>query len=61
MMDLALCKNDECPSRGHCFRAVAVPSCHQVYGQFTVPAGKDRCRYYMPTQMDLPLDTKAQL
>jgi len=53
MPDLALCKNEFCPSRKHCFRFTA----GQVYARFTVPAGTDRCEYYIPNRMD---DTEAK-
>ena len=52
MVGKALCKNEECPSKEHCYRFRAQPDCHQVYAQFTVPAGKDRCAYYIPNKME---------
>ena len=42
-MDLALCRNESCPSRGHCFRFRAGP----FYAQFRVP-----CDYYIPSRME---------
>lgn len=59
MPDLALCRNVECPSRWHCYRFIAQPSCHQVYARFTAEKSKDRCDYYIPSQLDLPLTGKA--
>ena len=61
MPDMALCQNVECPSRWHCYRFTVQPSCHQVYARFTVEKDKDRCGCYIPSQMDLPLDPKAQV
>ena len=70
-MDMAMCQNASCPSRGHCYRFIAAPDCHQVYAHFTVKPKEDRCEYYIPTwiesskptaemvQMDLPLDTEG--
>lgn len=59
MPDIAACQNEKCPSQSHCYRFVAVvASCHQVYAKFTVPSGQDRCDYYIPAQMELPLKEK---
>jgi hypothetical protein len=52
MPDLALCKNASCPSKGHCYRFTAEPSCHQVYAAFAVRPKEDRCDYYIPAQME---------
>lgn len=61
-MDLALCKNEECPSKGHCYRFTAEPSCHQVYAQFAVRPKEEmwfmpglfasRCEYYIPSKIN---------
>ena len=61
MPDLALCKNETCPSKTHCYRFQAQPACHQVYAKFTVSAGKDRCEYYIPSQIELPLDSREPM
>lgn len=52
MPDMALCRNQTCPSREHCYRFTAEPSCHQVYAQFTVRPKEDRCDYYIPDKME---------
>ena len=56
MPDMALCKNEECPARKHCYRFTAESDCHQVYARFSVPPKRTRCEYYIPskTQLDLP-------
>ena len=51
-MDLALCRNESCPSRGHCFRFTALASEHQVYACFTVRPKEDRCDYYIPNKIE---------
>ena len=55
MPDIALCKNENCPSKDSCYRYTAKPSCHQVYAKFTVLPGQDRCEYHTSTQLELPL------
>lgn len=59
MPDYALCRNEKCPSKDHCYRFTARPSGHQVYAVFTVPPKRDRCDYYIPAQMNLPLTPKG--
>ena len=56
-MDLAFCRNEECPSRKHCYRFTA----GQVYARFTVPAGTDRCEYYIPSKMEDELTQAKEL
>ena len=51
-MDLALCRNESCPSRKHCYRFAALASEHQVYAHFTVEQKEDRCGYYIPSRME---------
>ena len=46
--DMALCQNQTCPSREHCFRFKV----HEVYAQFQVPGKADRCGYYIPTKAE---------
>ncbi len=54
MADYALCRNEKCPSKDHCYRSTAEPSCHQVYAKFTVQGKQDRCEYYIPSQAKVP-------
>jgi len=61
MPDLALCKNETCPSKTHCYRFTAQPDCHQVYAAFAVPPKVDRCEYYIPSQIELPLDSREPM
>jgi hypothetical protein len=57
--DIALCRNKKCPARGNCYRFLAKADCHLVYTLFRVEEGKDRCEYYIPSQLDLPLTNRA--
>ncbi len=52
MPDMALCQNQTCPSKEHCYRFTAQPSCHQVYAKFHVQGKADRCEYYIPSKME---------
>ena len=47
MPDIMMCSNDECPSRGSCYRFLATPSAHrQSYSKF-VPDHTGYCDLYM--------------
>lgn len=47
MPDIAMCKDDECPSQMKCNRYTAVPSKYrQTYGDFRRSPGADFCRMF---------------
>lgn len=49
MADLAMCANQKCPSRSHCYRVQAPPSqTWQAMGAFSPRDGADRCEGYIP-------------
>ena len=47
-MEFAACRNESCPSKGHCYRFKV----HEVYAQFLVLPKADRCDYYIPSRME---------
>lgn len=59
--DIAMCQNQDCPSRNECWRFRAVPSYRQSYGTWFKPAdGKDRCDDFWPIE-DRPVVPIAEL
>lgn len=44
MADFAMCNNDKCSLRSHCYRYRAKPSLYQSYGEFQ--PFRDECDHY---------------
>ena len=47
MLDLSLCPNKDCPSRGTCYRYLAYPSEHRQSYSLFKPDKSGRCATYM--------------
>lgn len=47
MPDIAMCRNSDCPRFDDCYRAQAMPSEWQSYGEFTHD-GKKGCSHFWP-------------
>lgn len=50
MPDIAMCADQDCPSRQRCYRFTAQPSFAQAYGSFTREPGADRCASFWPVK-----------
>ena len=51
MADISMCYDDECPSRGSCYRFMATPSLiWQTYTLFYRNAEDDKCVDYWPME-----------
>ena len=50
MVDIAMCTNESCPLRRHCYRQTATPGEVQSYSEFEFKADFDivQCDYFMP-------------
>lgn len=47
MADIAMCKDDECPSKSNCYRFLAKPAeMLQTIGEFGRKPGESKCSYY---------------
>ena len=48
MPDIAMCRNQKCPSAHTCHRFMAIPSPHrQAYAEFKPEEGEDRCKHFL--------------
>ncbi len=48
MPDLAMCRNESCPSKLKCFRYMAIPDPYwQPFAQFEIPPGHNKCECFM--------------
>ena len=48
MPDIAMCGDDNCPSRLTCWRFIAPPDSYQSYMLFDRPEDGERCADYWP-------------
>jgi len=50
MLNMSMCRNEDCKVKGLCIRYMAIPDTYQPYALFPVLNGK--CQFYVATQND---------
>jgi hypothetical protein len=59
MPDIAMCQNEQCPSRWDCHRYMVLPNAHlQQYTDFQPDEGQDHCASYWPLSKRERLENK---